>query len=124
MSVVGTHDKWLHLDSEQTQNELRSIPYINKRVKATDKKVPYELLEEVLKRLNQNGLGISIFAYNSQYELILVGTGRWKQYDEDGNKTLYRSIGKTTCDSMYECFSKATLCLYKFIKYYRYHKLE
>lgn len=102
---------------EILQKELRSIPYVAKNA-TPDKDVDFSILEDVLERLRSKDLSISfIMSDQDCYEMLLVGMGRWRIPDKNGNHHVYRIIGeKTYCQTFYECISKAVVCLYGFIK--------
>lgn len=118
-----TIQEWLDLDLyyadnfEIAQNELRKIKYIKKHTNYFQSRIEFELLEAVLNRLHDNDLSISfIMSNNNGYELVLIGSGKWK--DSTG-KVNY--IGKGKAISIYDCVVKAVICLYKFLQM---HKLE
>lgn len=104
-------------DSRIIQQLLHQIPYIaNNSDDGVD--VDFRVLERVLCRLKENELAISfIMSDSDQYEMILLGLGKWRLPDVNGRLKLYRQIGhKVYCDSLYECVAKAVICLHKFIK--------
>jgi len=105
---VRTRDNWLLL-----QQELLKIKPIKKNHKNIEEDIDFRLLERLLIELRKKDLAISfIMSDEYKYEAVLLGIGRWRLPDEDGEKLLYKVIGSMVCNSIYECVAKSTLALY------------
>ena len=110
---------WLKLGDYELQAELMRIPYIQKNhpnVLETYGQIPTPILELVLNRLLLQDFSLNIVSdCGDGYELVLLGLGKWRLPDKNGNKLLYRAIAQGKYQTLYECMARAVLVLYKFI---------